>query len=167
MKNSKLNTIIIVIVTAIVLFFALKDDFIEKINYLFSFNILWLIFAIILVVSYWILKSLVIYYCTKKFNNQYKFKQSLKLIMDVQFVNGITPFATGGQPYQVYRLKKQGLNLRQSTNVAIQDFIVYQIALITLGTIAIITNYFLGIFVSVINILSEVKRLLKKNKTHP
>ena len=49
MKNSKLNTIIIVIVTAIVLFFALKDDFIEKINYLFSFNILWLIFAIILV----------------------------------------------------------------------------------------------------------------------
>ena len=74
MKNSKLNTIIIVIVTAIVLFFALKDDFIEKINYLFSFNILWLIFAIILVVSYWILKSLVIYYCTKKFNNQYKFK---------------------------------------------------------------------------------------------
>ncbi|MBR2833425.1 MAG: flippase-like domain-containing protein [Bacilli bacterium] len=145
-KNSKYSGIIILIITVLVLYFALKDDFIEKLRYLFSFDIRWLLFAILLMVMYWVLKSFVIYFCTRKFDSKYSFKKSIKLILDTQFFNAVTPFSTGGQPYQVYRLRKQGISLEQGTNIVIQDFIVYQIALISLGTIAVITNNALGFF---------------------
>ena len=146
MKNSKFNSIIIIVVTIVVLYFALKDDFLEKMQYLFSFNIWWLVFAILLVFIYWGLKSLVIYLCAKKFDNDYSYKKSFKLVMDTQFVNAVTPFSTGGQPYQVYRLKKQGFSIEKGTNIVIQDFIVYQIALILLGTGAVITNNVFNFF---------------------
>ena len=145
-KTNKYSGLIILIITVLVLYFALKDDFIEKLRYIFSFDIKWLLFAIILMFTYWFLKSLVIYYCTKKFDSKYTLKKSIKLILDTQFVNAVTPFSTGGQPYQIYRLKKQGISLEQGTNIVIQDFIVYQIALIILGTIAVITNNILGFF---------------------
>ena len=145
-KSNIRNGIIIAVVTIIVLFFALKDDFYEKINYIFSFNIWWLLGAILLVVLYWLLKAQVIKLCGKQIKKNYTFKKSLKLTLDTQFFNAITPFSLGGQPYQVYRLKKQGFNLEQGMNIIIQDCIVYQIALILLGTIAIISNYFFGFF---------------------
>lgn len=145
-KSSKYSGIIIAIVTIIVLYFALKDDFLEKIQYLFSFNIWWLVFAVFLVFIYWFLKSLVIYFCALKFDEKYSIRKSVKLVMDTQFFNAVTPFSTGGQPYQIYRLKKQGFSIEKGTNIIIQDFIVYQIALILLGTIAVITNNLLGFF---------------------
>lgn len=146
MKNKKTNVILIIIVTIVVLFLALKDDFIEKVIYLFSFKKRYLLCAFILIILYWILKALVIYYCSRKFKKNYSFKQAFKLLLDTQLVNGITPFAVGGQPYQIYRLKKQGFSFDQGTNIVIQDFIVYQISLVLLGTIAIIVNHSLSIF---------------------
>jgi len=145
-KNNIRNGIIIAIISLIVLFLALKDDFYEKINYIFSFNIWWLIGGILLVILYWLLKAQVIRLCGNQIKKDYTFKQSLKLTLDTQFFNAITPFSLGGQPYQVYRLKKQGFNLEQGMNIIIQDCIVYQIALIILGTIAILANYFFGFF---------------------
>jgi len=145
-KNNIRNGIIIAIISIIVLFLALKDDFYEKINYLFSFNIWWLIGGILLVILYWLLKAQVIRLCGTQIKKDYTFKQALKLTLDTQFFNAITPFSLGGQPYQVYRLKKQGFNLEQGMNIIIQDCIVYQIALIILGTIAILANYFFGFF---------------------
>lgn len=145
MKKGKYSVFIILLVTILVLFFALKDDFLEKIVYLFSFNIWWLLLGVLLVFSYWFLKSLVIYFCASKFN-KYSFKKAFKLMLDTQFFNAVTPFSTGGQPYQIYRFKKQGFSFEQGTNIIIQDFIVYQIALVLLGTIAVISNSVLNLF---------------------
>ncbi len=69
-------------------------------------------------------------------------------MITTQFFHAITPFAAGGQPWQIYKLKKDGLSLGESTNVIIQDFIAYQIALVFLGGIAIISNYIFHIFPS-------------------
>ena len=147
MKKSNLrNGIVITIVTVIVLLLALKDDFSYKIHYIFSFNIWWLLFGLLLVVLYWLLKAIAIYRCTRKFDQKYPFKKSLKLTLDTQFFNAVTPFSLGGQPYQIYRLKKQGFSTVQGMNIIIQDCVVYQIALIILGTIAILINYRYNIF---------------------
>ena len=145
-KNNIRNGLIIAVVTIIVLFFALKDDFSEKIGYLVSFNPWWLCLGVLLVIAYWLLKTLALYYCTTKINPNYQLKKSWKLTLDTQFFNAITPFSLGGQPYQIYQLKKQGFSLEQGMNIIIQDCVVYQIALIILGTIAIIANYYFGIF---------------------
>ena len=69
-------------------------------------------------------------------------------MVTTQFFHAITPFAAGGQPWQIYRLKKDGLTLGEATNIVIQDFIAYQIALVFLGGCAIIANYSFHIFPS-------------------
>ena len=61
-------------------------------------------------------------------------------MITTQFFHAITPFSTGGQPWQIYKLKKEGLTLGESTNIVIEDFIVYQIALVFLGVVAVISN---------------------------
>ena len=148
MKNNKKSFFIIIIITAIILYFALKDNFAEKIQYLFSFDIKWLIAAFALILAYWFLKGLVLYYCTSKVKKEYTEKQGITLMITTQFFHAITPFAAGGQPWQIYKLKKDGLTLGESTNIVIQDFIAYQIALVFLGGIAIISNYTFHIFPS-------------------
>ena len=57
-----------------------------------------------------------------------------------QFFNGITPFSTGGQPMQIYMLRNSGIKVGPATNIIIQDFLMYQLALITIGLVSIIGN---------------------------
>lgn len=145
MKNNKKNIIIIIILSIIVAFLVLKDNFTEKVHYLFSINPLCLILAFSLIVLYWILKGIALYYCANQVEKKYTKKKGIKLMITTQLFHAITPFATGGQPWQIYRLKKEGISLSDSTNIIVEDFITYQIALILLGIIAVISNHILNI----------------------
>lgn len=145
MKNKKLNLFIIFLLTGIVLYIVLKDNFTEKIHYMLSFNIFFLIISFLMMFIYWILKGLVLYHCTKKFKKDYTKKQGFALMVTSQFFHSITPFASGGQPWQIYKLKKEGLTVGEGTIVAIQDFIAFQSALIILGIIAVISNQIFNI----------------------
>ncbi len=82
----------------------------------------------------------------KKMNKNFKFSSAFQLVLRTQFFNAVTPFATGGQPYQIYYLKKNGLDYAKSTSVVLENFIVYQIALVLLGLIALISNHVFHIF---------------------
>ena len=140
MKNNKKNIFIILILSIVVLYLAFKDDFATKVKYLVSFDIKWLILAFMCIIIYWILKGLVLYYCVEKLNKNYTKKEGIILMITTQLFHAITPFSTGGQPWQIYKLKKEGLTLGQSTNIVIQDFIAFQIALVSLGFIAVTSN---------------------------
>jgi len=145
LKN-KLNVLIIFIVTFIVLFLALKDDFNTIIYQIVNIDIKFLIIAFLLMISYYYLRTIVLHDFITKFKKDYRFFDTFSLILKTQFFNGITPFATGGQPFQVYMLKKENIKITNATNIIIQNFIVYQIALVILGLIAVICNYFIHFF---------------------
>ena len=149
-KKSKLKTFlnitIFIVITAIVLYFTLKDNFHEVINGILSANPLWILLALVFVCGYWVFKSLIFYNFTRKFKKNYKFKKAFKLQLITNFFNAITPFSSGGQPFQVYALKKQGVEIIDATNIIIENFIVYQIALVLLGLISIGANNIFHIF---------------------
>lgn len=140
------NFIIIIIITSIVLYFSLKDNFKEIVNQILHINILWFIVALFLLFIYWLLRSLAIHTFVKMVKPKSRFFNSFLLMLRTQFVNAITPFATGGQPYQIYYLKKSGIELSSATSIIVENFIVYQIALVSLGLIALFSNMFLHIF---------------------
>ncbi len=146
MKKTVKSLIIVIVISLITLFIVFKDDFNTKIAYLFAYNKGWLLAGGLLIFLYYFLKSLVIYFCTKRFKRDYKIKNAFYLMLSVQFFNNVTPFSVGGHPYLIYRLKKQGLSLSEGTNIALQDFIVYQIALIFLSSLAILANFIFNIF---------------------
>lgn len=140
------NIFIFVIVAIIVLYFSLKDNYQEIINGLLNASLIWIIVAILLVIGYWFFKSLIFYSFTRKFDKNYSFAKAFKLQLVTNFFNAVTPFSSGGQPFQVYTLKKQGITLSSSTNIIIQNFIVYQIALVILGIASIIANQIFHLF---------------------
>lgn len=140
--NNKLNIAILVMITILVLFFSLKDDFDAVLKQMLTANPFWLAIGIILMLSYFFLRSIDFLKLIQRVVPEYTFKKAFKLTITTQFFNSVTPFATGGQPFQVYMLKKEGVRIPEGTNIIVQNFILYQIALVFLGTIAVITNYF-------------------------
>lgn len=145
-KNNKFSFIFILFLTGLVLFFSLKDNFFEVVKQIRNLNLFWLLVAFLLVIGHWFFSSLAMYLIGKKFNSNLKFNNVFKLNIVTQFFNGVTPFASGGQPYQIYALKKEKLSLVDSTNISIETFVTYQLALIILGSIAIICNRIFNIF---------------------
>ena len=149
MKSSmkkKLNIILLIIITILVLFFSLKDNFNETVAQIFSMNFWYLLIAFILLILFWIFRSYPMYSFCKKINKDFKYLSALQLTLRTQFFNAVTPFATGGQPYQIYFLKKSGIDYASSTSIVLENFIVYQIALVILGIIALIINQIFDIF---------------------
>lgn len=141
MKNVKKKSIIIVLILFIILFFLLKDDFNNILDTLLKANLLWVLVAAIATVLYWLLKSLGLYILVREQTNKIKFSTVFKQGVIAEFINGITPFATGGQPMQVYMLTKTGVKVANATNMLVQSFIFYQTALLVHGILAVILNY--------------------------
>ena len=141
MKNKKRNIIIIVVLSLLVAYLSLRDNFTEKIKYLFSINPTYLILSFVLVIIYWIIKGIALCHCVRQVEKKYTKKQGIKLLITTQLFHAITPFASGGQPWQIYRLKKEGIPISKGTNIVIEDFVTYQIALILLGVVAVVSNH--------------------------
>ena len=146
-KNKKfLNYLLLFIFTIIVLYFSLKDNFIEVINVIITMDIKYLFIAFMLIFLFWIFRSYPMYSFCKKINKKFKYKNSILLTLRTQFFNAVTPFATGGQPYQIYYLNQCDIDVAASTSIVIENFIVYQIALVVLGIIALVENNVFHIF---------------------
>ena len=148
MKKSKLriNIIVIVIVSFIVVFLSLKDNFSESVDNLLHMNFFWIIIACLLMVLNIMFQSLSQYRFLKEVKSDYKFSSCFKLMSMSLFFNAITPFSSGGQPFEVYLLNKEGIKMADSANALLQNFITYQFALIFIGTVSIILNRIFNIF---------------------
>lgn len=145
MKKKFINIILIIIFTLIVLYFSLKDNYDEIIELLLNSDIRWLFVGYLFVLSYTFLKSVVTNDIINKFK-KFDIKKTFDLQLMTFFFNAITPFSTGGQPFQVYTLKKNNLSLSDGTNVIVQESIIHQIALIVVGFLAIIINEIFDIY---------------------
>lgn len=145
MKKKITNAIVLIIVTILVLYFSLKDDYNTVIDTILNIDKRYLLLGFFLLFSYWFFKAITMWVVTKKYG-KYRFRNAFRMVVETNFFHAITPFSTGGQPYEIYSLKKNNIKLTDATNVSVQSFIIYQIALVLLGTIAIICNYFLNLF---------------------
>lgn len=144
-KSIKKNTIVLLLITVIVLYFVLKDDFNSTIEALKNINIFFLLIGLVLYFLSIILRGYVNYLIV---NNKEKIslKEAIKHNFISQFFNGITPFSTGGQPMEIYMIKEHGISLAKATNYTIQSFVFYQIALVMLGIIAVTYNFIFKLF---------------------
>lgn len=144
MKNKIINIIIIIVLTLIVLYFSLKDNYNEIIDLLLNADIRWLFIGYLFVLSYTFLKAVVTNDVINKFRN-YGFLKTFSLQIMTFFFNAITPFSTGGQPFQVYVLRKNKIPISDGTNIIMQESIIHQIAVIMVGFITLTLNYFLKV----------------------
>jgi len=94
--------LLILIATIVVLYCALKDNYEEIIHQVLTINKFYLTIAFVLIILYWILKAIVMKLTVSKFKDNYSFAKALRLIIETNFFHAITPFSSGGQPYEIY-----------------------------------------------------------------
>ena len=148
MKKYKTNIIILILISVLIMYLIMKDDFKDIMSALTNIDIKFLFVALILMGLYVFFQSLSLHLYLKSIKKDYKLKDTFILMCSAQFFNAITPFSSGGQPFQMYLLKKQGIKVTDSGNALLQNFFTYQLALIIMGTFAVVTNSFLHIIPS-------------------
>lgn len=144
-KNIKKNTVLLLIITGIVLYIVLKDDFKDIVDILTKIDIKYILLAFLFYALFIVIKGYVNYKITND-KKRISLKEAIKHNIITQFFNGVTPFSTGGQPMEVYMLMEHDIPIAKATNQTIQSFIFYQIALVICGSIAVINNFLFPIF---------------------
>jgi len=145
-KLGMIYAIVIVIILGLVLYFSLKDNFKEIIKLITNINFIWIILSVLLLFIYRFLGGTSIYLLVKNSKENISIWKTFQLNFITLFFNGVTPFATGGQPMTVYYLHKENISVEKSTNIVLQNFIMYQTALILVGLITILYNHLRPIF---------------------
>ena len=141
----KQNTILILIITIVVLYIILKDDFPAIVKAFQNIDIRFIIISALFYALSIAFKGTANYLIV---NNKKKVSllESIKHNTIAQFFNGVTPFETGGQPMEVFMLTEHGISTLKATNFIVQSFIFYQIALVICGFLAVGYNYHFRVF---------------------
>lgn len=145
LKNIRKNTILLITITVIVLYFVLKDDLSGIIESLKHMDLKYIILALVFYTISVVIKGFMNYKIVND-KEKFKLKEAINQNIISQFFNGITPFQTGGEPMAIYMLKEQGFSISQATNYMVQGFIFYQLALVLYGLFAVVYNYTFQVF---------------------
>lgn len=148
-KDNKfgINTILILIITVLVFYFVLKDNFHSVIDVVLNANYLLIILAVLVLFLHYLIRTFVFYKLLKAQDDNISFIETFKQFLMTMFFNAITPFSTGGQPLQIYMINKNtGLSMGRATAAVIQNSFLYQIALVACGLLAVIFNSIFNVF---------------------
>ena len=144
MKHRLRNSIIILLVTGVMLYLLLKDNFNSIMEVLTSVNPVWIIVAILIYLIYFVTDTIPFYIYSHNYNDKIRFPFMLYLNAITKFFNGITPLASGGQPMQLYVLHKDKVKYSDASTSVIQFYVIYQIALMIISSICLVYSLFLG-----------------------
>lgn len=141
-----LNFFIIFVVLVFVLYFSLRDNYGEILDAIIHMNGWWIFFTIFLLCFYRICSSRAHYLVIRENKEKISYWKCLQINFIILFFHGITPFAGGGQPMEVYYLHQEGIPVTRAANITLQNFIVYQISLVLVGIFALVCNGIIGLF---------------------
>ncbi len=131
-KTKKKNNVALYIIyglitIAILVIFLTANDIGEIFSVLGTadVNYVWICIALLLI--YAALYPLTTCILTKSRGCDISFGKTYSIAMIEHFFNGITPFSTGGQPFEVYEFKKAGVKAADSTGILLMNFIIMMI----------------------------------------
>ena len=126
----KLFLFLIITIVLIIVLFSLNDiSLIANVLSDVSWN--WMILAFLFLILYVILNPISLILLGKSKNGEnVKTIDSVMIGTVEYFFNGITPFSSGGQPFQVYAYNKIGVKPAKSTGILLMNFVTFQIALV-------------------------------------
>jgi len=129
--------LLVIVVTGLAIFLSLKDNFDDTAAALGTSDWRYLLIIVAVVVFSYMVDGLIVFVFSRLYTRRYKYHQGLATSMVGAFFSAVTPGASGGQIMQVYTMKKQGVEPSNGASIMVMSFIIYQIVLIILGTIAV------------------------------
>ena len=101
----------------------------------------WLFLAVFFMFCYCVLESGVLYCTANCVKRKLSFFHAFRTTMVGQLFNNLTPFASGGQPMQLYYLTQSSFKVGEASSILLMKFIVYQSALIAYSTLLIFIRF--------------------------
>ena len=91
--------------------------------------------------AFWVTDGLILHLYIKMKYAEHSFARSMRAAMIGLLYNNLTPFATGGQPMQVYDLTRSGVGAGDAVSVVTVKTIIYQVCL-TVYAVAVLAFTF-------------------------
>ncbi len=121
------NFSVLAISLGILCYFAFTENgVLDLVHNVKGINYLWLLAALFCVITEKFLDCQILYIFTKNLHPEYRYLDCFRSAMTGQFFSAVTPFASGGQPMQIYIMSRQGVSTSKSLSALIQKFIVFQ-----------------------------------------
>lgn len=140
-KRNLLNFGFIILTLVIVIWLAAGNTEIEDIvTALAHASPIWLIFSLLIFMLAVFFDCLCLYYFFKKQNYPVSLKYCFYISIMGQYYDNVTPGASGGQPFQVYFLKKKNVPIGVSSSGLAVKFFCYQFTYVLLTIIFLITK---------------------------
>lgn len=137
-----LNTIVAAFTVYLIVYFITSEDgLIDLLSTPNSFNVLWLIIAIVVYNFNVVIDAVVTLMFLRTHFKHYRFLDALKVAFVGIFFSAITPSSTGGQPMQLYVLSKQKIGVGFGSACMTQKFIIYQILSTVYSIVSIFLRY--------------------------
>lgn len=133
--------ILIAAVTALTLFFLLKENPGEVLNILSRAKILPVLAIVGLVLGMIFVEGLVLTVITRLYNKKYNVFQGTVNGLIGSFFSNVTPFASGGQFVQAFTFTRQGVKAANGASILVMHFIVYQTVLLLYAIVAFIVGF--------------------------
>lgn len=138
-RNIFLVSVIFIFVLIMIFSFSdfkqIFDVLINRTNYLY------ILLAFVMLIVYCCLWQLSFTILIRKKYKEISFKHSMYVAGTEFFFNGITPFSSGGQPFQAYALKSKGMKYSDSTSALLINFLIYQVVINVLALVSLILYY--------------------------
>ena len=140
--NIRRNFIIIVALIILVMIVVISRNDVLKIYETFKgADYIYLIVALLVILLYMLLEPLSLHLCIRARNKEISFVDSMIISTTSFFFNAITPFSSGGQPFQVYAFHKKNVKASESTGALLVNFIIYQIVCAVICTFSLFFYY--------------------------
>ncbi|MDE7161955.1 MAG: flippase-like domain-containing protein [Anaeroplasmataceae bacterium] len=126
--------ILFLIVTIVVIIVILSLNDISEIgSTLKNVDIRWLLVAFLFLFLYMAFYPLPLYFLGKsKEEKNVSFLDTGMIGTMEYFFNGITPFSSGGQPFQIYSYSKVGVSFHRASGIILMNFVICQISVLIL-----------------------------------
>ncbi len=138
-KKGILNAVFLITIFAITIYAIFHgQDLGELFGYIRNTDYRYWLVAVVCVVFFICSESVIIYYMMRSIRQKIKLMHCFLYSFVGFFFSCITPSATGGQPAQIYYMKKDKLSIPVSTLVLMIVTITYKLVLVVLGTLVVI-----------------------------
>ena len=98
----------------------------------------WLLVALAVAVAAWFLEGIVLNIFCKVIYQQWKFRYSFCIGMEGILYSALTPFSTGGQPMQIYSMRRLGMDTGAASSIIAMKTVVYQIILVLYSLVMVV-----------------------------
>lgn len=143
-SKKKVFNFLLISLSAIIMIYILfrNNDIFQIYEILKNIQIRYIFIAVLSIFAFWLFESYMIYVLLTKFTDKEKnlntFWLALKATMIGQYYSNITPFASGGQPVQLYIMKDESVPISSGTAVLVTKFLLYQVGVTSYSLILVI-----------------------------